>query len=215
MKESSDLLVDFSERLFNFSCQHRRPETASPATAIPSFQQSLSSAMAVTSSPLLRLPPELRLQIFENVFEGAVFDITADTGVLTHHYYIKDASPATQAPGLLLASKQLHSEAIGVYYQTATFRAQPANFRHIIDGPAMQILALWLSRLAPVNRESLSDVRCDVAGVASWRGMAPASSAVRLSYVKLCEAWPEHMESLLVRRYGIRMSRGVFKCSLL
>lgn len=62
-----------------------------------------------TQSRLMQLPPEIRDQIYELLFEDCIVRVNV----------YKWSKP----PGVLLTCKEIHCEAIGVYYRNATFRA--------------------------------------------------------------------------------------------
>lgn len=61
-------------------------------------------------SHLLGLPTELRLKIYEYVFEGHIIDF--------HHFSPLDEKQAP--PGLLITCKQVYIEAVEVFYSSAT-----------------------------------------------------------------------------------------------
>lgn len=68
-----------------------------------------------SQSPLMRLPPELRTQIYRAAFQAGPKRLKS---VRLHpcmwHTVVK-------APGVVLACKQVHSEALALFYSCTTF----------------------------------------------------------------------------------------------
>lgn len=167
--------------------------------------------------PLLRLPPELRLQIYEHVFDGAVFriqyhDPNASRKFRSISWSASQLSPAMTAPGLLLASKQLYAEANTIYYQRASFRSGPHEHAHLLGkgGYAMHTLAHWLGCLSPAARQSLEDVQMEFLVCHLWRS-SPHIEKARRSLRDLCQIWVAHTEELLSEDYEVTLKPGVLK----
>lgn len=95
-------------------------------------------------SPLLDLPPEIRNNIYEMVFEGTIIKVD------------REDLPST-APGLLRTCRQIYNEAVGMYHASATIYSR-FYFR----------LYMWLKRRG--NRQGVKNALLDHAP-SYWRLM--------------------------------------------
>lgn len=129
-------------------------------TSPPGFAESLKhqskiqpSTMAQESSALLRLPVDIRLYIYEAVFEGQREEIHVEyaSECTERGRKIRRAKqPWTRTPSLLLTSKQVYDEAVEVYYSETIFVA-----------PRYQWLR-WAQKLTAVRWARLRSFHLDV-----------------------------------------------------
>lgn len=70
-------------------------------------------------SPLMRLPVDIRLHIYELTFADSRVHVHEDSDWVGKHLVI--TKHWTRAPGLLLTSKQVYQDAIGIYYSETIF----------------------------------------------------------------------------------------------
>ena len=99
------------------------------------------------SSPLARLPPELRNTIYEMVvLEEDPIDIEADQTTL-----------AFPIPGLLRTCSQLCAEASSIFYGRNIFVVSNPEFSYVNETEC--ILHEWLRMLGGTNRALLREVR--------------------------------------------------------
>ncbi|EME40641.1 hypothetical protein DOTSEDRAFT_27268 [Dothistroma septosporum NZE10] len=87
---------------------------------------------------LIKLPQELRDQIYDDVFTDAVVDIRA-YGTRARH------------AGLTIACKQLYLETIELYYQRTAF----------VIGSDAAVLYKWLKKIPAKHGKLVQDVRFD------------------------------------------------------
>jgi hypothetical protein len=76
----------------------------------------------VQASPLTALPPELRNRIYALVFENHVSDAAKGPTIHYEGSLTNDKRIAASTPGLILTCKQLHQEALGIFYTHAKFQ---------------------------------------------------------------------------------------------
>jgi hypothetical protein len=114
------------------------------ASCVPSDLQSLGACATQTSSPLLALPPEIRNLFYESIFE----DFTAH--IVPCQWY--------RPPSMLLVCKQIHGEAIAVFYNAATFQTQNIS-----------VLERRLLRLRQSHRRLIRRIRIDSAANHGYR----------------------------------------------
>lgn len=101
-------------------------------------------------SLLMRLPPELRNRIYHQAFKGHETVLECAAGTLRLRM--------PQAPGILLTCRQVHQEAVGIFYSTTAICSSTA-----------WCIAKWLQGL-PENRvDLLSDVRFDAVSGAEYK----------------------------------------------
>jgi len=77
--------------------------------------------MLQRTSAFLQLPAELRNRIYQLLFESSVFDIRTGRLLKVFSGLYAHAHAHVRTPGLLLASKQVYTEAINFYYELSTF----------------------------------------------------------------------------------------------
>ncbi|SMQ53824.1 unnamed protein product [Zymoseptoria tritici ST99CH_1A5] len=101
---------------------------------------SVSGPKQAQDSQLTSLAPELRNRIYALVFVGYINDALANE---------KDARSTTAAtPGLILACKQFHQEALGIFYSHAGFQ--------FCD---LYRLSLWKERIGKARTKFIHHVR--------------------------------------------------------
>ncbi|KAK5136631.1 hypothetical protein LTR08_002645 [Meristemomyces frigidus] len=134
-------------------------------------------------SPLMRLAPELRNRIYQMVFE--------DTEVV-----LPDASKSHQGgmrvPGILMACRQVHEEAVGLFYSNAVFTTS--------EHPR---LLLWFDRLPLKYVMLLENVHYDWATSCKWLGVKQRQHFAKL----LAQA----AENTLTRLNNILLSKATIK----
>ncbi|MCJ1333450.1 hypothetical protein MMC10_010149 [Thelotrema lepadinum] len=94
------------------------------------------------NSSLLSLPPEIRNDIYERVFDYMVFDARS----------LSYGPRNFTAKNLLLTCKQIHTEAIKVFYSTTTF--------HFVPHESIPFRS-WICKFGPARVSLMKDVRCD------------------------------------------------------
>lgn len=123
--------------------------------------------MATSSPHLLGLPPEIRTRIYELHFAHETTALQKPTHYIDkygkHHWKI---FTQTAAPALLLADKQIHREAIAVYYSRVTLKIRPAKTWDT-GGPdrcALEVLAFWIDKIPSQWHQQISSIVVD-----DWR----------------------------------------------
>jgi len=98
-----------------------------------------------------KFPPELRNRIYHLAFSEPVYLLHSPTCTYERTH--------SATPGILLACRQIHQEAIGLYYNTSTFVAVglgPSN--------TLRLLNMWLG-WSPAKYDSvLTNVECRGSG---------------------------------------------------
>lgn len=118
-------------------------------------------------SPFLRLAAELGKRIYEEAFETTIIirRKTADAG---------DAGPVDFNNGVILACKQTHAEAIGLYYSTHVFRltlhSQGINRNRSLEAFCIN----WLGSMENKHFRLLKHIELDFAtlydiSMSKWR----------------------------------------------
>lgn len=115
---------------------------------------SAPSAQTIKPSRLLSLPPELRNEIYNNLFppssEGSVERI----------------KPGYELPGLLLTCKQVHAECMGLYYSNSIFRC-------LDEDSAVS----WLTNLPRKWLDMIEEVRYDTRWIIFMTPFIPVPGA--------------------------------------
>ncbi|TKA33622.1 hypothetical protein B0A50_00458 [Salinomyces thailandicus] len=141
-------------------------------------------------SPLMRLPPELRNQIYGLTFEGAKVNIISTLSLEKRTKYIMDVLP------LLLTCRQIRKEAVEMLY-AAAFLVSDSSVR----------LQNWLEALPPKHRKQISNVHFD----------AKAAAQGHLEAEDLAE-WAQTMVNVMTvgwQKKGIRLPNGPTKARVL
>lgn len=110
--------------------------TATPPNRDPG-KLTLAGNIITQQSPFLRLAAELRNRIYEEAFDTTII-ITSGKDQRMSASRMSTSRMANARPvgfnnGIILACQQTHSEAIGLYYSTHTFRFQYYPLRGLID----------------------------------------------------------------------------------
>lgn len=122
--------------------------------------------MANQATSFMSLPAELRNEIYEMAFTDHIVAITAADdwerieSPLGIRYYKR---PYSTAPGILLANKQIHHEAITYYYRHSLFTfgpyPWPLRWSQASLGDVMQAAIDWLGFLKPEKHGDFSILR--------------------------------------------------------
>lgn len=118
------------------------------------------------ASIFLALPAELRIRVYELLFDSSLISIR--TGPLLKRHGGVYAYAWTRTPGILLACKQTHGEAVHFYYELSTFasgwmpdlgnwlKVLPKSRQNQIRHLRYQEIDVPLFPLTPAKRETLS-----------------------------------------------------------
>ncbi|KAK0314161.1 hypothetical protein LTR73_004774 [Friedmanniomyces endolithicus] len=134
----------FDDMLNEADCQVRRG-----TISVQVFERSgLVEMEDAHTSPLLRLPPELRNAIYSYAL------VNPHEVLVTDHW---------RAPALLSTGKQVRREAVNIYFAENTFRIEMFT---LISGPLreagyMPALARWFHAISTLGRAALKTVRID------------------------------------------------------
>ena len=113
---------------------------------------------AQPDSPLLMLPPEIRNDIYERVLTHLVVGPCGGGSHLMDHNNSRNYGNHPKffgytAKNLLLACKQIHAEAIKVFYHTATFYFVLEREKSLND---------WIKNIGPARASLIRDIRLDI-----------------------------------------------------
>lgn len=108
----------------------------------PAFSKVGPPTQAQQNSPLLSLPAELRNSIYEYTFLLSPVELRPRK---------RPSNPKGRltASGLLLACKQIHQEAMPIYYSATTF---------YLDVAPVSRIAEWAKSIGPLRRQLIQDI---------------------------------------------------------
>lgn len=141
----------------------------SDASTDPTIASKLTDLVDQSNSPLLGLPRELRDIICEMVFEGCSLDISC--GCADCH---SETTP--QSVGILLACKQIHVEAISIYYSEVTPIFSDED-----------VLVEWAQHLPITYLQQIRTIKCELYAKTRQIAAALHGSPVEQMQREVCE----------------------------
>ncbi|KAK4899997.1 hypothetical protein LTR27_002760 [Elasticomyces elasticus] len=166
-----------------------------------------STATSIPASPLLRLPGELRTEIYKLV-------VTIESTIHISHRkadhklfgVVLDLEPISHNITLLQTCKQIHAEASPLFYTLNTFEIKARNNAggaHLRNGAelALSTLPMFLAQIGSINAAALRHISFDMGAIRVQDTTAARRRETVLHMVQELESW-----YIARREWGLKTS---------
>ncbi|KAK5720713.1 hypothetical protein LTR15_006674 [Elasticomyces elasticus] len=154
-----------------------------------------TTATAVMASPLLRLPGELRTEIYKLI-------VTIESTILISHRKadnnifgaVLDFEPIFHNTTLLQTCKQIHAEASPMFYSLNTFEIKARNNAggaHLRNGAelALSTIPLFIAQIGSRNAAALRHITFDIGAIRVLDTTAAYRRETVLNMIQELESW--------------------------